>query len=66
MAASRGNGAKPAQTGTRDMRGLLLAPQAAEDYDFFGLRGRPQRMPKGRGFVCGEGAKHLVQAAHAE
>jgi hypothetical protein len=47
-------------------RGLLLAPQAAEDYDFFGLRGRPQRMPKGRGFVCGEGAKHLVQIAHAE
>ncbi len=46
-------------------RGLLLAPQAAEDYDFR-LRGWPQRMPKGRGFVCGEGAKHLVQIAHAE
>jgi len=47
-------------------QGVLLAPQAAEDYDFFGVRGRPQRMPKGRGYACANGGKHLVQIALAD
>jgi S-DNA-T family DNA segregation ATPase FtsK/SpoIIIE len=47
-------------------RGILLSPQAVQDYEHFDVRGRPQRMPKGRGFVCSDGTKHLVQIALAD
>jgi S-DNA-T family DNA segregation ATPase FtsK/SpoIIIE len=43
--------------------GILLAPATPEDFDLLGVRGRPSRMPPGRGYACGAGAKHAVQIA---
>ena len=43
--------------------GILLAPGTPEDFDLLGVRGRPSRMPPGRGYACGGAAKHPVQVA---
>jgi S-DNA-T family DNA segregation ATPase FtsK/SpoIIIE len=43
--------------------GILLAPNTMEDFDLLGVRGKPARMPPGRGYACGGGARHAVQLA---
>jgi S-DNA-T family DNA segregation ATPase FtsK/SpoIIIE len=43
--------------------GILLNPSTADDFDLFGARGRPSRLPPGRGYWCQGGAKHAVQVA---
>jgi len=43
--------------------GILLAPATPDDFDLLGVRGKPSRMPAGRGYACGGGAKHAVQVA---
>jgi hypothetical protein len=43
--------------------GILLGPATVEDFDLFGTRGRPARVPAGRGYLCEGGAKHAVQIA---
>jgi S-DNA-T family DNA segregation ATPase FtsK/SpoIIIE len=43
--------------------GILLAPATLEDFDLLGVRGRPSRMPPGRGYACSGGARHVVQIA---
>ena len=41
--------------------GLLLRPGTADDFDLFGVRGKPARVPPGRGYFCSGGEKHPVQ-----
>lgn len=43
--------------------GILLGPSTVEDFDLFGARGRPARVPAGRGYLCSGGAKHAIQIA---
>lgn len=41
--------------------GILLGPQTNEDFDLLGVRGRPSRVPPGRGWWCEGGGKTAVQ-----
>jgi len=43
--------------------GILLAPSTPEDFDFFGVRGKPSRQPPGRGYYCAASMKHSIQVA---
>jgi len=43
--------------------GILLAPTTPEDFDLLGVRGRPSRMPPGRGYMCEGGTKTAIQIA---
>lgn len=45
--------------------GILLAPQTSEDFDLLGARGRPGRVPAGRGCWCEGGGKTAVQISFA-
>ena len=46
--------------------GILLRPSTADDFDLFGVRGKPVRAPVGRGYFCSGGEKHAVQIFLAE
>lgn len=41
--------------------GILLRPSTTDDFAMFGVRGRPARLPAGRGYACFAGEKRAVQ-----
>jgi S-DNA-T family DNA segregation ATPase FtsK/SpoIIIE len=41
--------------------GILLRPSTTDDFAMFGVRGRPGRLPAGRGYACFAGEKKAVQ-----
>jgi len=41
--------------------GILLRPSTTDDFAMFGVRGRPARLPVGRGYACFAGEKRAVQ-----
>lgn len=51
----------PLRSLAADRTGLLLRPATTEDFDLFGVHGRPARLPVGRGYWCEAGERHAVQ-----
>jgi S-DNA-T family DNA segregation ATPase FtsK/SpoIIIE len=41
--------------------GILLRPSTTDDFAMFGVRGRPSRLPPGRGYACFGGERTAVQ-----
>jgi hypothetical protein len=47
-------------------QGILLSPLTPEDFDYFGVRGKPAQMPPGRGYYCAAAGKLTVQVARLD